>query len=244
MNLMKAVLCTRNPLFGAILAGEVVAIGKRVSRFAEHDQIFGWASFPRLGAYAEYCCVSDKGRIARKPANATYEQAAALPYGLIALHFLRKARLQSGQRVLIYGASGAVGTCAVQLAKYFGARVTGVCSTTNLDLVKSLGADAVIDYTAADYAAGPARYDLVFNAVGKRMARLECDGILAPNGHHITVDDGLPRLRPADVQFAAELFETGRLQAVIDPTYPLERIVEAHAYVDQGHKKGNVVITI
>lgn len=233
----------RFPILGGVFAGEVVGTGRKVKRFAEGDQIFGWTSFPRLGAYAEYCTVSEKAKIAHKPVNASYDEAAALPYGaLITLHFLRKAQIERGQNVLIYGASGANGTAAVQLAKHFGATVTGVCSTANLDLVRSLGADAVIDYTAEDFTKGSARYDLVFNAVGKKKSRLECEGVLTQNGKHITVDDGLPRPRAQDMLFIKELFETGRFRAVIDRTYPLERIVEAHTYVDQGHKKGNVVI--
>jgi NADPH:quinone reductase-like Zn-dependent oxidoreductase len=235
----------RHPILGVVFAGEVVATGRSVRRFAEHDQVFGWSTFPRLGAYAEYCRMPEKGRVAHKPANASYQEAAALPYGaLLALHFLRKGHVQSGQHVLIYGASGAIGTSAVQLAKHFGATVTGVCSTANLALVQSLGADAVIDYTKQDFATGSSRYDLVFNAVGKRKARLRCEGVLTPNGKHLTVDDGLPTLHVPDLGLLKELFEAGRITAVIDRTYPLERIAEAHAYVDQGHKKGNVVITL
>ncbi len=235
----------RRPILGAVFAGEVVAAGRNVRRFAEHDRVFGWTALLRFGAYAEYCAISSKGRIARTPANATDQEAAALPFGgNIALHFLRKANLQRGQRVLIYGASGAIGTSAVQLAKHFGAAVTGVCSTANLELVRSLGADAVIDYTNEDFATGSTRYDLVFNAVGKRKAILQCAGVLAPNGKHITIDDGMPKLIMQDLELLRELFEAGRIKAVIDRAYPLERIAEAHAYVDQGHKKGNVVITM
>ena len=235
----------RQPILGIVFAGEVVGRGANAKGFKENDRVFGWTSFPRFGAYAEYCRISAKGKIALKPANATYEEAVALPFGgLLAVHFLRRARVQKGQHVLIYGASGAIGTAAVQLAKHFGATVTGVCSTGNLGLVRSLGADAVIDYTREDFAAGAERYDVVFNAVGKRKARLRCEGVLAPNGKHLTVDDGFPRLRAPDLAFLTELFETGQIRAVIDRTYPLERIAEAHAYVDQGHKKGNVVIRL
>jgi NADPH:quinone reductase-like Zn-dependent oxidoreductase len=235
----------RHRILGVVFAGEVVATGGRVSRFTEHEQVFGWTSFPRLGAYAEYYRISETARVARKPANASYEEAAALPYGgLLALHFLRKGGVQRGQHVLIYGASGAIGTSAVQLAKHFGATVTGVCSTANLRLVRSLGADAVIDYTKEDFATGSSRYDLVLNAVGKRKARLRCERVLTPSGKHVTVDDGLPKLRPPDLGLLRDLFEAGRFRAVIDRAYPLERIAEAHAYVDQGHKKGNVVITV
>lgn len=235
----------RHPILGAVFAGEVVATGRIVGRFAERDRVFGWTSLLRFGAYAEYYRSPERGTIARSPATASDEDAAALPYGgLLALHFLRKGGLRSGQNVLIYGASGAIGTSAVQLAKQFGATVTGVCSTSNLGLVQSLGADAVVDYTREDFATGRARYDLVFNAVGTSKARLRCDGVLAPNGRHVTVDDGLAKLRASDLELLGELYDAGRVRAVIDRTYPLERIVEAHAYVDAGHKKGNVVITL
>ena len=180
-----------------------------------------------------------------KPSNVTYEGAASIPYGgLLALHFLKKASIERRPRVLVYGASGAIGTSAVQLAKYFGADVTGVCSTTNLDLVKSLGADAVIDYTNEDFTQNGARYDLIFNAVGKRKARLQTQGSLTPDGIHVTVDDSSPRMRAEDLAFLTELVETGKLRPVIDRIYPLEQIVDAHTYVDKGHKRGNVVIGI
>lgn len=235
----------RRPILGGVFSGEVVAVGKNVRRYAEHDEIFGWTGFPRLGAYAEYCAIREKAKVARKPAKATHEEAAALPYGaMIAAYFLGKASPQGGQHVLIYGASGAIGTAAVQLAKHFGANVTGVCSTANLALVRSLGADAVIDYTQEDFTAGSQRYDLVFNAVGKRKARLQCERVLTPTGKHVTVDDSLVRLRAQDLGLIIELFEAGQMKAVIDRTYPLEQMVEAHRYVDQGHKKGNVVITM
>jgi NADPH:quinone reductase-like Zn-dependent oxidoreductase len=180
-----------------------------------------------------------------KPSNVTYEEAAAIPYGgLLALYFLKKSSIERRPRVLVYGASGAIGTFAVQLAKYFGADVTGVCSTTNLDLVKSLGADAVIDYTSEDFTQNGTRYDLIFNAVGKRKARLQAQGSLTPDGIHVTVDDSSPRMRAEDLVFLTELVEAGKLRPVIDRIYPLEQIVDAHTYVDKGHKRGNVVIGI
>lgn len=234
----------RNPVLGLVLAGEVESVGRDVTQFKPGDQVYGFTAF-RFGAYAEYKCLPEKAILALKPSNVTYEEAAAVPYGgLLALYFLKKASIQSGQRVLVYGASGAIGTSAVQLAKYFGAEVTGVCSTANVDLMKSLGADAVIDYTREDFTQNKARYDLIFNAVGTRKAKLQAQGSLTADGRHITVDDSTPRLRAEDLAFLTELVEAGRLRPVIDRSYPLEQIVDAHTYVDKGHKRGNVVIRI
>lgn len=163
---------------------------------------------------------------------------------MLALHFLKKGNIENAKTVVIYGASGAIGTCALQLAKYFGAEVTAICSTANLEMVKSLGADAVIDYTKEDFTNSGKHYDLVLNAVGKRKAKLDCANVLTPNGRHITVDDGLPKLRAEDLVFFKELIEAEKLKPVIDRTFPLEQIVEAHYYVEKGHKKGNVIITM
>jgi NADPH:quinone reductase-like Zn-dependent oxidoreductase len=234
----------RKPILGLVLAGEVESAGRDVTRFKPGSQVYAFTAF-QFGAYAEYKCLPEKAVLALKPSNVTYREAAAIPYGgLLALHFLRSAKIQSRKSVVVYGASGAIGTSAVQLAKYFGAEVTGVCSTANLDLVKSLGADAVIDYTKEDFAQSGLRYDLIFNAVGKRKARLQVERSLTPDGIHITVDDGSPRLRVEDLEFLTELVEAGKLRPVIDRSYPLEQMVEAHRYVDKGHKKGNVVITV
>ena len=234
----------RNPILGLVLAGEVDSVGRDVTQFKPGSQVYGFTAF-RFGAYAEYKCLPEKAILAPKPSNLTYEEAAAIPYGgLLALYFLKKAEIQSRHSVLVYGASGAIGTSAVQLAKYFGAEVTGVCSTPNLSLVKSLGADTVIDYTREDFMQSEARYDLIFNAVGKRKARLQAEGSLAPGGKYMDVDEGRPRLRTEDLQFLTELVEAGRLRPVIDRRYPLEQIVDAHRYVDEGHKKGNVVIAV
>ena len=234
----------RNPILGLVLAGEVESAGRDVTLFKPGDQVYGFTAF-RFGAYAEYKCLPETAVLALKPSNVTYEVAAAVPYGgLLALYFLKKAGIESRRRILVYGASGAIGTSAVQLAKHFGAEVTGVCSTTNLDLVKSLGADAVIDYTKEDFTQNGVRYDLIFNAVGTRKAKLQALGSLTPGGSHITVDDSSPKMRAEDLVFLAGLVEAGRLKPVIDRTYPLEQIVDAHRYVDKGHKKGNVVVAV
>ena len=234
----------RNPILGLVLAGEVESVGRDATKFKPGDQVYAFTAF-RFGAYAEYECLPETAIVALKPSNASHEEAAAIPYGgLLALHFLKQADIESRRRVLVYGASGAIGTSAVQLAKHFGADVTGVCSAANLELVRSLGADAVIDYTKDDFTRNGARYDLVFNAVGKRKAMLQADGSLTPGGRHITVDDNSPKMRAEDLAFLTELVESGRLRPVIDKSYPLEQIVEAHRYVDAGHKKGNVVVRV
>jgi NADPH:quinone reductase-like Zn-dependent oxidoreductase len=235
----------RNPVLGMVSAGEVAAVGKGVERFHTGDQVYA-LHIRRLGSYAEYLCLPADEVIAPKPSNLTYEEAAAIPYGgLIALHYLRKGNIRSGQRVLIYGASGAIGTAAVQIAGHFGAQVTGICSTANVELVKSLGAGAVIDYTREDPNSRDERYDFVLDAVGRRKSsQFQGGKALTPGGKYISVDDGSPRLDVKGLTFLTGLIEAGELRPVIDRRYPLEQIVEAHRYVDQGHKKGNVVITV
>ena len=237
----------RQPVLGMVLSGEVDSVGPDATSFKVGQPVFGFNRH-RFGTYAQYVCWPGDGLLATRPANLTDVEAAAIPYGgLLALHFLRKAGVRAGQRVLIYGASGAVGTSAVQLVRHFGAEVTGVCGPANLDLVASLGATTVIDYTREDFTSRAERYDLIFDAVGKRKsaaALRRCRQVLAPGGACVSVDDGTPKLLREDLVLVGELATTGEIRPVIDRTYALDNIVEAHRYVDNGHKRGNVVVAV
>jgi NADPH2:quinone reductase len=252
-------------ILGLELAGEVEAVGKNVKRFREGDQVYGFTGFSP-GAYAEYKCMSEAGSLAVKPSNMTYEEAASIVDGATtALFFLKnKAHIKKGEKVLINGASGSMGTAAVQLAKYFGAEVTGVCSSANVELVKSLGADKVIDYTKEDFTKNGKTYDIIFDVISK-SSFLQCKSSLKEKGRYIVTIQGLIPVvqtlwtrvtgnkrviftwsidKAEALVFLRELIEAGKFKAVIDRCYPLEQIAEAHRYVDLGHKKGNVVITV
>ena len=250
-------------VLGNELAGRVEAVGKEVTQFKEMDYIFGQAA--NLGAHAEYICLTED-EVAEKPANLNFEEAAAIPFGgNTALHFLKKGEIQPGQKVLIYGASGSVGTAAVQLAKYFGAEVTGVCSTANIELVELLGADTVIDYTSEDFTKQGQKYDIIFDTVGKSPFAASVRS-LKDSGRYVRavhtspaaiakgiwtsvitnkkVIAGVAEERKENLEFLKERAEAGEFKPVIDRRYSLDQIVEAHRYVDSGHKKGNVVVTI
>lgn len=253
------------PTPGIELAGEIEAVGRDVKRFKPGDQVYGFTGF-KLGCYAEYICLPESSSLALKPANISYEEAAAAVDGAsTALYFLRqKAQLQKGQKILINGASGSIGTFAVQLAKHFGAKVTGVCSTKNIELVKSLGADQVIDYTQEDFTKGSERYDIVFDTIGK-SSFARCKPVLTNNGIYLltvgslfnlalmgwTALTGGKRLvsgmsveKNEALRFIRDLIESEKLKIIIDRCYSLGQIAEAHHYVQKGHKTGNVVITV
>lgn len=250
----------RKMIPGMDFAGEVEAVGSDVTLFKKGDQVYGFCG---KGTYAEYISMRAEGSVSLKPSNMTFEEAASVPFGAIsALDFLRKGNIESGQKVLIYGASGSVGTYAIQLAKYFGTEVTGVCSSSNVELVKSLGADHVIDYKKEDFTKNGVEYDLIFDTLGKAPFSSSKKS-LKQNGLYVTavvdyreiaqiiwtskfgskkIISGIAGESPDDLNFIRNLIEEGKIETVIDRRYPMEQIAEAHSYVDKGHKKGNVVI--
>lgn len=254
----------RKKILGAYLAGEVETVGSAVKIFKEGDSVFA-CSGPRFGAYAEYICLPDQEAIALKPSNMTYEEAAAVPLGLDALHFLRKAPIQKGQKVLVNGAGGGIGTIAVQLAKHFGAEITAVDSIGKLEMLRSIGADRVIDYSREDFAKSGETYDVIFDLVGKQ-SYARCIKSLKQNGYYLLANpSGLSQMvrglwtsmvtdkkvvsqfasaKREDLVFLKELIEEGKLRSLIDKRFPLEQVVEAHKYVESGRKKGNVVLTL
>src|SRR5438093_11217503 len=263
-RLVLGVSRPRQPILGSELAGEIESVGKDVRKFKVGDQVFAFSG-AGLGCHAEYKCMSENAAVALKPPNLTYDEAAALPFGgTTALDFLRRGKLKNGERVLVNGASGGVGTAAVQLAKYYGANVTGVCSTANVELVRSLGANHVIDYTAEDFTQNGASYDVIVDTVGTAPFS-RSKGSLTERGRLLQVLGGLPDMleipwirmtstkkviagpsaeRAEDFLFLAKLARKGHFKPVIDRRYPFERIADAHRYVDTGRKKGSVVITL
>ena len=244
----------RNPILGMVAAGEVDSVGSSVKRFKIDDQVLAYTVLSptkiRFGTYAQYICIPEDWIVLSKPSNVTYEEAAAIPYpGELSMFFLKKGDVQRRKNVLIVGASGSIGSTAVQLVRYYGAKVTGVCSTANLELVRSLGAEMVIDYTKEDYSKRSERYDLILDAVPQQVAdrkslKLQAKNALTPDGKYISIDDGIAKTNYDDLVLLMDLAESGKFKPVIDRSYPLEQMVEAHRYVETGHKKGNVVITV
>ena len=246
LRMMFGIRRPRKTILGYEFSGDIESTGRDVRRFRTGDKVFGTTTGLMNGAYAEYVCIPEEwqqGVIAEKPANLHYEEAAAIPIGgMTALDILRKGKIQEGQNVLIYGASGSVGTYAVQLARHFGAQVTGVCSTANLEMVRSLGAERVLDYTKEDFAGDGRIYDAVFDAVGK-ISRAQIKRSLKENGTYLSVTSPTSE-KTEYLTYLRELIEAGHVRPVIDKRYSLEQAAEAHRYVEKGHKKGNVVIAV
>ncbi|MBK6951865.1 MAG: NAD(P)-dependent alcohol dehydrogenase [Crocinitomicaceae bacterium] len=254
----------RKPILGVEISGEIDEVGNAVTKFKKGDLVFA-STFPEFGGYAEYKCISENGALALKPKNISLEESAAIPIGgYTALNFLRKSELKAGQKILIYGASGSVGSYAVQIARHFGANITAVCSAKNVELVKSLGADKVLDYTAPDFNSQLEIYDVILVAVDKFPFSL-CKKILAKNGTYLNVSLPVKSLNmmwtslttsqkiysgkndpvtSADLNYLKDLVEAGSLKVVVDKVYSFDQMVEAHHYVDQGHKKGNVLVRV
>lgn len=263
MRLFMGIGRPRQPILGMECSGIIEAVGRKVRRFREGDAVFADMGM-HFGAYAEYACIPDSGTIVLKPAGMSFEEAAAAPIGgMNALHFMRKAKIRPGERVLIYGASGSIGTFAVQIAKSFGAHVTGVCGPDSQELVRSLGADALVDYTKTDFTTHGETYDVIFDTKGK-ISFSSARGSLRRSGRYLSANPGLSdRLsgmfsskkgvriilepsaqRTEDLEYLKTLIEAGKVRTVIDRRYPMERMPEAHRYVDKGHKNGNVVIHV
>jgi NADPH:quinone reductase-like Zn-dependent oxidoreductase len=243
MRVMMGYNKPRNPIFGTELCGKIESIGKKVTKHKIGDEVIVMTDV-KMGAHAEYIVWPEGKLLINKPNNITSEQAAALSFGgTAALYFLKKTNIQNGQTILINGASGAVGSSAVQIAKYFGAVVTGVCGTNNIELVKSIGADFVVDYTKEDIGNNKIQYDIIFDAVGK-TSKGNCKKILKPNGKYITVLSGIVMGKQEDLNFLKNLIEQNKYMVVIDKCYNLEEIIEAYKYVESGHKKGNVIIKL
>lgn len=233
----------RKKILGHEFAGTVESVGEAVTKFQKGDAVFGTTGF-KGGAHAEYISCPENSIIASKPDRLSFEEAAALPIGgVCALHLLNKVQTQAGDRVLIYGASGSIGSYAVQLARHFKARVTGVCSTPNLEWIKSLGAERVLDYTREDICSMEERYDVIFDTVGK-FPKSKAQKLLSEGGRYISTHASPVKEKKEYLSLIRELAEKGMLQAVLDQSYPLEKIENAHAYVETGRKKGNVVLLI
>jgi len=244
----------RNHILGMVAAGEVESVGSDVKKFKVDDQVLAYTVMSptktRMGTYAQYICIPEDWIVVSKPPTISYEEAAAIPYPVeLAMHFLKKGNIRSRKNLLIVGASGSIGTTAVQIARHYRVEVTGVCSTANLELVKSLGAEKVIDYTKEDYSKRDERYDLILDAVPQQVAdrkklKTQAKNSLIPNGKYVSIDDGLAKVSHDDLVFVVELAANGEFKPVIDKTFSLEQLAEAHRYVESGRKRGNVVVTI